>query len=102
MPQELPPYLKKTKEGVLLELHVQPRASRNKVVGLYGNRLKVAIQAPPADGKANKALQVFLARLFDVPKSRIVLKSGASSREKSFLITNVSSKDILSKITAVA
>ncbi len=92
------PYLVKTKEGTLLRLHVQPRASRNKIVGIHGERLKIAVQAPPADGKANKAIQKMLAKTLDIPKAQVVLKSGASSREKSFLITGLSPAQILSKI----
>ncbi len=98
MSQKIPPFLKETKNGIILKLHAQPRSSRNRVVGPYGQRLKIAIQAPPADGKANKALQQFLARLLHVPKSCITLKSGASSREKSFLISNISMQEILSRI----
>ena len=98
MSQKMPPFVKETKHGIILELHVQPKSSRNRLVGLYGQRLKIAIQAPPTNGKANKAIQQFLARLLHVPKSCITLKSGASSREKSFLISNISLQELLSRI----
>ncbi len=98
MSQQVPSFIKKTKDGVVLKLHVQPRASKNKVVGLHGNRLKIAIQAPPANGKANKAVQQLLSKILDLPKSNIVLRSGITSRKKTFLISGISSSEVLSRL----
>ena len=92
------PFLTKSKEGLLMRLHVQPKASRNAIVGLHGDRLKVAVQAPPTDGKANKMVQQLLAKTLNIPKSRVQLKSGASSREKTFLIDGMPKGEILSKL----
>lgn len=79
-------FIRKTKNGTLLDLHVQPRASKDRVSGLYGSRLKIHVQAPPADGKANKACQKLLSKVLKIPGSRLILKSGASSRQKTFLV----------------
>ena len=80
------PFLKACRDGVVIQVHVQPRASRNRLAGIHGNRLKLAVQAPPSGGKANKACQELLAKAFGIPKSGVVLKSGGSSRQKSFVL----------------
>ena len=61
---------------------VQPRSSRSKIMGLFDGALKVALTAPPVDGKANAALIDFLADRFAVTRSAVVLKSGQASRRK--------------------
>lgn len=71
------------KDGaVQLWLRVQPGASRSRLVGMHGERLKVALQAPPVDGKANDELIRYLAEILDLPRARLELASGASSRDK--------------------
>ncbi len=92
---ELPSYLSETKKGVLLKLHIQPKSSKTKISGQYGDRLKISIKAPPVNGKANKAVQDFLAKFFNIPKSNIELVSGFTSRKKNFLIKNLSVKEIV-------
>ncbi len=70
-------------KGVLtLNLHVQPKASKDEWSGLHGDRLKLRIKAPPIDGKANQHLLVFIANEFAVTKSACKLISGESGREK--------------------
>ena len=71
-----------TKDGVILNIHATPRASKSQVQGLYGDALKVRLQAPPVDGKANKYLIGFLAGFFGVPKSKITLLKGATNKFK--------------------
>ena len=80
------PYLRQTDAGVEVFLYVQPRASRNKVIGLQGEELKVALTAPPVDGAANKACCAFLAKLCSLPKSSVKLVSGETSRHKRLLL----------------
>ena len=80
------PYLRQADAGVEVFLYVQPRASRNKVVGLQGDELKVALTAPPVDGAANKACCAFLAKLCNLPKSSVKLVSGETSRHKRLLL----------------
>jgi uncharacterized protein (TIGR00251 family) len=80
--EELPVWIERRKGSVLLALHVQPGARRTAVVGPHGNRLKVAVASPPAEGRANAALIAFLADRLDLPRSSISVVSGASSREK--------------------
>ena len=72
--------------GVLLRLRIQPRASRSEIVGVQGDALKIRLSAPPVDGAANEALVRFLAELLEVPQSRVIIRSGLSSRNKTVLI----------------
>ena len=67
---------------MLLAVHIQPRASKDCIDGLYGDRLKIRITAPPVDNKANAHLVRYLAQLFGVPRNRVTLLSGAQSRAK--------------------
>lgn len=67
---------------VILDVHIQPRASKDEIVGFHGDRLKIRITAPPVDGKANQHLIGFLADVFKVPKRNILLLAGETGREK--------------------
>ncbi len=71
-----------TPDGIRLAVRLQPRASRNQVVGVMGDRLKVALTAPPVEGAANAACQAFLAELFKVSKGSVRLIQGDKSRDK--------------------
>lgn len=75
-------------QTLILNIHIQPRASRDELVGPHGDRLKVRITAPPVDGKANEHLIRFLAKCFAVAKSQVTLLSGESGRDKRISITN--------------
>ena len=79
------PYLRVSRDGsIVLSVYVQPKASRSAVVGRHGESLKIAVNAPPLDGRANKAVAVFLASFFQLPRKNIRLQSGAQSRHKQF------------------
>lgn len=69
-------------EDLILECHLQPKASRDEFAGLHGERLKIRLTAPPVDGKANAHLLAFLASAFAVSKSQVSLESGQQSRQK--------------------
>lgn len=75
-------------QTLIINLHIQPRASRDELVGPHGDRLKVRITAPPVDGKANEHLIRFLAKTFGVPKSNVTLISGETGRDKRIGIAN--------------
>jgi uncharacterized protein (TIGR00251 family) len=75
-------WCRRSGEDFLLRLHVQPGARNTGIAGTHGDALKMRIAAPPAEGAANDALVRFLAGLFDVPRSRVVLESGAGIRRK--------------------
>lgn len=69
-------------EDLLLVLRVQPRASRDEIVGPHGDSLKIRITAPPVDGKANSHLLKYLAKAFGVPRADVELVTGESGRNK--------------------
>lgn len=72
--------------NLLLHCHIQPKASRDAIVGIHDGRLKVQVASPPLDGKANEQLIRFLAKTLGVAKSRVTLVRGHSSRFKTLLI----------------
>jgi uncharacterized protein (TIGR00251 family) len=73
---------------LIVDVHIQPRAAKNEVVGCFGGRLKIRIAAPPVDGKANRLLIDFLAEMFGVPKRDVVLLAGESGRDKRFRVVS--------------
>lgn len=72
--------------ALLLDLAIQPGASQSRIAGLHGEHLKIRIQAPPVDGRANRALIEFLAAAFDTPRGRISVLRGDASRTKTVRI----------------
>ena len=85
--------LRAAAEGVTLKVRAQPGAKSTSIAGIYGAgpaaQLKIAIHAPPLDGRANEALIAFLATTFDLPKRAVALVSGELSRNKVFLLPTV-------------
>ena len=73
--------------GATLTLHIQPGARKTETAGLHGDALKIRLAAPPLDGKANKALQEFIATRLGLAKSSVRLISGMTSRRKVVEIT---------------
>lgn len=86
-------------EDIVLRLYIQPKASRDKIIGQHGEELKVAITAPPVDGKANAHLSKFLAKQFKVAKGLIHIDKGELGRHKQIRVT--SPKQIPSEIKAI-
>ena len=67
---------------LLLEVRVQPRASRTEFAGLMGARLRIRLSAPPVDGRANVALVEFVADTCGLARSRVTLERGQAGRDK--------------------
>ena len=76
-----------TDGDLLLVCHLQPKASKSEFCGLHGDALKVRIQAPPVEGKANSELIKFLAKQFGVSKIAVQIISGELNRHKRVRIT---------------
>ena len=87
------PWLQKTPDGAVVKVHVQPGAMRTEVAGTHGDRLKIRIQSPPQDGKANKALCRFLSDLLGIPKQQVIICRGVKSRQKDIQLLNVSRQE---------
>lgn len=94
----LPVWLSEKDQDIVLRLHAQPGAKRTSVVGLYGDKLKIAIATPPVDGKANQAIIAFLAKTLGVSKSKISLISGETSREKRIRIQGITANEYVAKL----
>ena len=88
------PFCTETPEGVVLNVKAQPRSSKAGIDGLLGDAVKVRIRCAPVDGKANKELVETLADAFDLPKSRVVFKSGETSKTKRILLQGLSLADL--------
>ena len=82
--------LRDSEAGCLLPVRVQPNAKKSALAGIFDQSLKVALQAPAVEGKANKALIAFIAKLACVSPGRVRIVRGEKSREKSVLVEGVS------------
>ncbi|EOI5776942.1 DUF167 family protein YggU [Cronobacter malonaticus] len=89
----------KTVDGLVLRLYIQPKASRESIIGLHGDELKVAITAPPVDGQANAHLVKYLAKQFRVAKSQVVIEKGELGRHKQVKI--IEPQQIPTEVAAV-
>ena len=88
-------------EGILLSVRAQPGAKRNAVVGEQAGALKVAVTAPPRDGRANDALTNVLRQALGLKRSQIELVSGLISRDKRYLIRGVARAELEARVAAL-
>ena len=90
--------LREVAGGVTLAVRAQPGAKKTAITGVYGEgdaaQLKIAVQAPPVEGRANEALVAFLAVTFNVPRKSVELVSGELSRSKIFLLRGLRQIDM--------
>lgn len=80
---------------VILRVRVQPRASKDEIAGVLDGALKVCLQAPALEDRANEALCEYLAQLLKRPKSAVRILSGERSRSKRVEIRGVTQQQIL-------
>ena len=78
--------IKSSKEGLILSVKVVPNASKNAIVGIENDELKVRLNAAPEKGEANEELIAYLAKTWKLPKSSLSIHSGKTSRHKKILI----------------
>lgn len=85
--------------GAALAVRVTPRASRNEIVGILSDgTVKVHLTAPPLEGRANEALIKFLAKILDVPSSRLEVVAGAAGRDKLISVLGMDADTLHKKI----
>ena len=96
----MPAWLRQEAAAVVLELLVQPRASRTRVVGEHDGRLKVQLAAPPVDGEANAALVEFLAAALGVRKADVVVARGETGRRKTVRVAGVDAAAVEAALAA--
>ncbi len=87
MSREEFPFLVKKDDRTLISVYVQPKAAKNEFAGLFQERLKLRVCAPPVEGEANRECIKFLAAVLGLARSEIALVKGASSRRKTFLVS---------------
>lgn len=90
-----PPWVRGDGASVTLEILVQPRASRSRVVGEHGGRLKVQLAAPPVDGEANAALVDLLASVLAVRKNDVEILRGDTGRRKTVRVAGVTPEQVV-------
>ena len=91
-----------TPQGATFAVKVHPRARRNALAGEVGEALKVALTAPPVQGKANAACTEFLADWFHVPPSSVTIVAGQNSRNKVVRIAGVSAAQVRSLLAGAS
>lgn len=87
-------------KGLVVRLHVQPRAKRCEVTGVHNGALKLKVTAPPVDDAANRAIIEFLSTLLGLSKSNLQILSGCKSREKTLQIRGLALADFLARISS--
>ena len=91
-------WLKEYEGGVIVEVVLQPRASRNELAGEQGGRLKIKVTSPPVEGMANRKLCEFLADLMGIGKQRVQVIAGQQARIKRVKISDVLLDEVRSKL----
>ena len=80
--------------SVTFAVRVVPRASKDEIVGVHGDALKVRLTAPPVEGRANEALIAFLAKRLGVRKGQVEIVAGATSRRKMIHVIGLSAQEV--------
>lgn len=81
-------------DGCTLAVRVHPGARKNAVTGVHDGALKISLTTPPVEGRANEALIAFVAEALGLPKARVALLSGQTSRSKLLRITGRSAAEV--------
>ena len=90
--------LHETAKGIHFTVKVHPRARKNAITGIVGDALKLALTAPPVEGKANQAVIEFFADLFQIPRSSVTIASGETSRNKVVRVAGASKAAVEQKL----
>ncbi len=95
-----PTAFKRDGDATVITLHLQPGAKRSAVCGMFGDAVKLAVQAPPVDGRANTALRTFIAAQLKLPTAAVTLVSGASGRDKRIRVDGITPEQALTALEA--
>jgi uncharacterized protein len=90
--------IRDTAAGVTFAIKVHPRAKKNAITGEFGDALKLALTAPPVDGRANETCIEFFANLLKVPRSSVTIASGETSRNKVVRVAGLSAEEVRRRI----
>src|SRR5215469_8666626 len=86
-------------KGITFAVKVHPRARKNAITGVIGDALKLALTAPPVDGRANQAVIEFFAELFEIPRSSVTIASGETSRNKLVRIAGLTKAAVATRLS---
>jgi uncharacterized protein len=89
-------------DGCTVSVRVHPGARRNAVSGVHDGAVKISLTTPPVDGRANEALIAFVAELLGLPKGRVSLVAGVTSRTKVLRVTGKSAVEIRAALFPIA
>ena len=89
-----------SKNGAVLTVHVQPKASRTECVGIHGDALKIRVAAPPVDGAANEELIRFVAKKCSIPCTSVLIQSGAEGRHKWLCLKGITAESVMARMTS--
>jgi uncharacterized protein len=90
--------LHESSSGTTFAVKVHPRAKKNAITGEVGDALKLALTAPPVDGKANDACIDFFAKLLKVPRSSVTIAAGQTSRNKLIRVAGLSADEVRQRL----
>jgi len=90
-----------TPAGATFQVKVHPRARKSAIRGVVGDALKLALTAPPVEGRANEACVKFLAEFLNVPRSSVTIAAGESSRQKLIRIAGMTAAQVEARLRAV-
>jgi len=91
--------IRETGTGLMVPLHVQPRARRTQIAGIHNGALKVKVSAPPVDDAANRAIVEYFSKILGLPKSHVRIVAGQKSRDKLLHIDGISLQTFQALIT---
>jgi len=94
--------IRDTPAGATFAVKVHPRARKNGITGVVGGSLKLALTAPPVEGKANQACIEFLATFLNVPRSSVTIVGGHSTRSKVIRVAGFTAVELEQRFRAVA
>ena len=89
-----------TAEGAIFAIKVHPRAKKDAITGEMGDSLKVALTAPPLEGRANEACIEFFAKLLKVQRSSITIAAGQNSRNKVIRVAGLSAEEVRKRLVS--
>lgn len=95
-------WIREGSDGIYVDLLVQPRASRTRVVGEHGGRLKVQVTAPPVEGEANAALVDLFAGLLSVPKRDVEIAAGSTGKRKTLHVRGLDRETVRHRLASKA
>ena len=90
--------IQQSESGVSFQVRVHPRAKKNAITGEVGDALKVALTAPPVDGKANAACIEFFAKLLKVPRASVTIAAGQTSRNKVVRVAGLTAAELQTRL----